>query len=226
MNGKTILLIDDSPDLLVLARKILESEGFQVLEALTVIDAFHILKDRIPNLILTDLVMPKKDGFDFLRQRLSIPALKSIPVVVLSGLNRRDSVERAIALGACDYVIKPLRASLLLQKVRKALKSQAFRSYAFPESNRPKIQVSVAAEILNTSESGLSLQSSIKLGPESFVMVHAALLETLGCQGILTRTSKKPGQYLESGLYVSDIQFIGMNRFLAKKLRTGTGYAT
>jgi PleD family two-component response regulator len=124
--GKTVLMIDDSPEALLLAKKIIESEGITFFEASNVADGIRSIEENSPHLVLTDLKMPEQDGFEFLRLRRTRADLSAIPVLVLSGMNDHDSVHKAISLGALDYIIKPFRAGLLIQKVRKALQSASF----------------------------------------------------------------------------------------------------
>src|SRR5271154_2065315 len=122
LKGKKILLIDDAPDARVFARRILAGDGADVEEASTIDEGLAIVARSAPHLIITDLMLPEKTGFDLLAERANNPTLAAIPTLVLSSSNDPKSVVRAISSGAVDYVLKPLKANLLLQKARKHLR--------------------------------------------------------------------------------------------------------
>lgn len=87
------------------AEKLKES-GFSVELAVDGQDGMEKLKTVHPDLILLDLIMPKKDGFQVLAELAADPALKTIPVMVFSTLGQENDIARAKALGARDYVNK------------------------------------------------------------------------------------------------------------------------
>ncbi len=85
----------------------------------TALTMTHRLK---PDLILLDLVLPKKSGFDFLKEMKADPVLEPIPVIVLSNLGTGENKEKAKELGALDYFVKSnTDLSFLVQRVKKVL---------------------------------------------------------------------------------------------------------
>src|ERR1700722_12471166 len=98
--GKTVLIVDDATDSRMIARNILEGAGMNTTEATQVNDATHYLETQTPHLILLDLHMIGVSSFDFLAKRKQQSRIASIPVIVVSAASDRDSVYRAIALGA------------------------------------------------------------------------------------------------------------------------------
>jgi CheY-like chemotaxis protein len=102
LQGKEVLIIDDTADVRFLSRKIAESAGMFVSEADSVFDALNALEKGSPHLILLDLRMPGGTGFDFLEARKNDQALRSIPVIVVTSSKEIDSVYRARALGTTD----------------------------------------------------------------------------------------------------------------------------
>ena len=132
LKNKKILLIDDAKDTQIIVRKIIEASSATFFGALTVDEGLSIFEENSPHIVLVDLNMPDKSGFDFLIHRRNKEQLKATPAIVLSGRNDQESVNRAIGLDASDYVLKPLNASLLLQKIRKHLRTLKFASYSFP----------------------------------------------------------------------------------------------
>lgn len=103
---KKILLIEDDEFLRKMYATKLENSGFDVIIASNGEEAIGILPKDKPDIILTDILMPKKDGFEFLREMRSLPEYKSIPVIVLTNLSEDQDLKRAKELGASEYIVK------------------------------------------------------------------------------------------------------------------------
>lgn len=101
-----ILVAEDDQYLLNAYRVKLVRAGFEVAMAMDGEVALETLKTIQPDLILLDLVMPKVDGFAVLESIQKDDRLKTIPVIVASNLGQKEDVERGMALGARDYIIK------------------------------------------------------------------------------------------------------------------------
>ncbi len=102
----SILLIDDAADFRRIYRHFLSREGYRIQEAEDGEKAWQLLRTNKPDLILLDLVLPKKSGFDVLRQIRAEPATKDIPVVILSGLGNEENIKRGVELGATYHSVK------------------------------------------------------------------------------------------------------------------------
>ena len=164
-----ILILDDDSEVLQLAAKILEVTGVKVLTALSVSQALDILKTKKPHLIITDLQMLPIDGFQFISMVKHDKNFSSIPVFVLSSYNDKESVFKAISLGADDYIVKPLNSNSLIRKVRKGLRDSEFLSYEFPK--QPKVQVSVSCSVHSVSEVGLKIESAVCFQKDALVKI-------------------------------------------------------
>lgn len=101
-----ILLIEDDPFFQKFYTFKLREQKFEVFVAKDGIEGMQMVRLNIPNLILLDLIMPNKDGFEVLQELSQDPVLKNIPVLVFSTLSQEKDVARAIQLGAKDYVNK------------------------------------------------------------------------------------------------------------------------
>ncbi len=117
---KKILVAEDDRFLSRVYATKLGSEDYEVILALDGEEAVTKIKQELPDLILLDLVMPKKNGFEVLELIKKNSATKKIPVIVLSNLGQDDDVKKATALGARDYLIK---TNLSIQDVVKKIKS-------------------------------------------------------------------------------------------------------
>lgn len=84
----------------------LEQAGYEVLVATDGVEAEKMIKKKKPDLIILDLIIPKKDGFDLLKNIKKDSKLKKIPVLILSNLGQDSDIEKGKKLGAEDYLIK------------------------------------------------------------------------------------------------------------------------
>lgn len=119
---KRILVIDDDDfSRRIVCEMIHSLPDYQVLEASTIADAEEIMRDQIVDLIVLDLLMPERSGFDLLSVRRGSRAMTRRKVLVTSSLDDRESVVRAAQLGANDYLLKPVKRDALLTKLHKLL---------------------------------------------------------------------------------------------------------
>lgn len=118
---KTILFIEDESALQKTIGGALEEDA-EVVSALDGEIGIRLAKKRLPNLILLDLVLPKKDGFQVLQELKEDPETANIPVIVLTNLEDMKDVQRALDLGATTYLVKSnYQLEDVLQKVREIL---------------------------------------------------------------------------------------------------------
>ena len=117
-----ILVADDESDLRILTRKVLESNGCEVEEAVDGREALARLTSRAPDLLLLDLTMPHVDGYEVLRTLRQTIGLAGLPVIVLTSLSDARSQVEAFTCGADDYVIKPFEPVLLMARIHAVLR--------------------------------------------------------------------------------------------------------
>ncbi|MDP3779464.1 MAG: response regulator [bacterium] len=103
---KKILFIEDESALQRAATRILTDQGYQTLSAMDGETGVALAQKEMPDLILLDLIIPKKDGFTVLEELKKDEKTKSIPVIVLTNLEGNADVERALLLGATTYLVK------------------------------------------------------------------------------------------------------------------------
>src|SRR5690349_22274389 len=122
----TILVVDDNPDNALLMRELLTSRGYEVVVALQVEQAEHKIRQHHPDLILLDVVMPGKSGYELCRQLKDDPATRLIPFVLITGLSDREDRVKGIECGADDFLNKPIYAEELFARVKSLLKLKDF----------------------------------------------------------------------------------------------------
>jgi len=105
-NKKNILLVEDDKFLSEMYATKLTDNGFEADVAADGPEAMVKIKERRPDLILLDIVLPKMDGFEFLRLLKKDDSYKDIRVIILSNLGQKEEIEKGLGLGADDYIIK------------------------------------------------------------------------------------------------------------------------
>ena len=120
-----ILIVEDEEFLVRALKDNLESEGYSVDTAVDGGEALERIKKSKPNIILLDLLMPKKDGFYVLAEVKKNPEWKLIPIIVLSNLGGDENIKKALEMGADDYFVKsqhPIEE--VIEKVKEYLEGR------------------------------------------------------------------------------------------------------
>ena len=113
-----VLVVDDDPAILDIARRVLSREGFQVSSALSGEEGLRLARQSVPDLIILDVMMPGMDGWQVLNALRSDILLRDVPVLMQSMLNERDL---GLLLGANEYLVKPVQREELTSAVRDLL---------------------------------------------------------------------------------------------------------
>ncbi|MCH9639595.1 MAG: response regulator [Betaproteobacteria bacterium] len=137
---RKILVVDDSPTERHLLANILTKGGYQVGVAACGEEALKITKEVMPDLILMDIVMPGLNGFQATRMISKDKATQHIPVIICSSKGLETDKIWGLRQGAKDYIIKPIIADELLQKISK-LKEAEVQKQAVPKKEAPKKKV-------------------------------------------------------------------------------------
>jgi CheY-like chemotaxis protein len=116
---RTVLTIEDQPDIRRLIRMTLEFKGYAVLEAGNGPDGLQLARSAQPDLILLDVMMPGMDGLTVAHTLATDPALRQVPVVMLSALGAAGDVQAGLDTGARAYLVKPFSPWELLALVEK-----------------------------------------------------------------------------------------------------------
>jgi chemosensory pili system protein ChpA (sensor histidine kinase/response regulator) len=120
-----VLIADDSPSVRHLTSNIIKNAGFQAIVAKDGLEALEILQSSkdLPDIILTDVEMPRMDGYELLSSLKRSPELQSIPVVMITSRASDKHRQKAFELGASEYLTKPFDDSILLEKIKILTKS-------------------------------------------------------------------------------------------------------
>lgn len=120
--AKKILMVEDEKDLQQVLGDLLKSEGFEILQAYNGEVGLEMARTKNPDLILLDLRIPKKDGFEVLRELKIDESTKDIPVIVFTNLETTEDIDKALEAGATTYIVKAnYELNDILRKIRETL---------------------------------------------------------------------------------------------------------
>jgi len=118
-----LLIVDDDLLLRSIAAKTLQHAGFQVTAAASGEEALLLFEEHAYDLLLLDVIMPGRDGYDVCQRIRAMPRGAQVPILMLTGLNDTASIELAFSHGATDFITKPINWALLSHKIRYALRA-------------------------------------------------------------------------------------------------------
>ena len=121
MAGEQILIVEDNPKNMKLARDVLKHHGYVTVEAPTAEDALEAAARRRPDLILMDIALPGMDGFSVLERLKADPSTATIPVCALTAFAMNDDRERCLRAGFDGYLVKPISVTEFPRQVRDLL---------------------------------------------------------------------------------------------------------
>src|SRR5881275_1008559 len=121
-----ILVIDDNPDIMLLMQELLATRGYDVVAVPDAVQAEAEIRRLPPDLILSDVIMPGKSGYELCRELKENSATRLIPFVLITGLSDREDRLQGIECGADDFLHKPIFAEELFARVKSLLKLKEF----------------------------------------------------------------------------------------------------
>ncbi len=158
MTARTILIVDDEPDIRQIVGEILEDEGYRVVVAEDATSARTRFEENRPDLVLLDIWMPGEDGLSVLKWWTENNVLHC-PIVMISGHGNVETAVEAVKYGAYDFLEKPLSTAKLLLTVERALEADELRR----ENERLRGQFVSSRELIGESEAMIELRRHIRL---------------------------------------------------------------
>lgn len=123
--SKKILVVDDNQDTIQILTAVLRRGGYVVIAARDGMEAVEKVQEEMPELILSDIMMPKLDGFGVIQALKAEPKFRRIPILIISAKVDPASKARGMELGAKDYIIKPINPGEVLRKIKEHLPETA-----------------------------------------------------------------------------------------------------
>ncbi|MGC2322688.1 MAG: HD domain-containing phosphohydrolase [Terriglobales bacterium] len=124
--AQRVLIVDDNPDNIILTRELLLSRGYDVQSVISAEDAQQAIQKQQPDLILLDVILPGKSGYELCHELKEDPFTRLIPIVMITGLTDREDKIRGIEAGADDFLNKPIFPEELFARVNSLLKLKEF----------------------------------------------------------------------------------------------------
>lgn len=115
----TVLCIEDNTDNRMLVRRVLEAEGYAVLEANNATQALEKIENGRPDVILMDISMPEIDGYTLTTQIKAIPGFQNVPIIAVTANVMRGDRERTLEAGCDGYIQKPIDIDTLTQQIER-----------------------------------------------------------------------------------------------------------
>lgn len=129
-NSPKILIVEDSRTQAIRLQFILDAHGYQVTMAINGVEALNHLKEPLPDLVITDIVMPEMDGYELCRRIKDDPASKEVPVMLLTSLSDPSDVIKGLQCGADNFITKPYKEDFLISRIKSILINREMRRTA------------------------------------------------------------------------------------------------
>jgi signal transduction histidine kinase/CheY-like chemotaxis protein len=213
-----ILVADDQPDNVMLLARYLESEGYNYIKAQDGLETLAKVRSEIPDLVLLDINMPYKDGFEVLKEIRADSAVQHIPVIILTAARLDPTeIQSGLNMGADDYVTKPFDRRELLARIRTKLRVKE----AEDTIRRRNRELNLLPEI------GKELSARLNIDELSNLVLHRTV-ETMGALvGHIILLNNKSLLHKEfhvaSDISVADTQIPPLNHLLERVQETGDG---
>jgi len=150
--SKKILIVDDDPSIVISLEFLMKQNGYQVASAHNGVDAITQVEAFAPDLILLDIMMPLRDGFEVCRMIRENPAWRGIKIILLTARGRPAEITKGLALGADTYITKPFSTQDLLAQVH------TIAAKTHPRRHDPKLRLlsELAYTVFDTETTGLT----------------------------------------------------------------------
>ena len=218
----SVLVVDDNPGDVFLAKTLLEEQGYTVHSAHNGHDALDIVAREQPDVVLSDVLMPEPDGFELCRQIKRNPATRLIPVVLITGLHDLEDKIKGIDAGADDFLAKPFNFDELIARVRSLMRLKRFTDELdSAESVITSLALTIEARDRYTeghcerlAEYSTALGAEIGLSPDELAALQwGGFLHDVGKIGVSDTVLQKP-----ASLTSSEFQAMKLHTVIGERL--------
>lgn len=178
-----ILLVDDDQDFLQIAQKLLEVSRIKAVSCSNAIDALEKAQQSSFDAIVTDANMTPINGYDFIKSIRKLAGYDVIPIAMMTGRRERRDVERALAVGAQDYIVKPIDPKQFIEKVQALIEQNrnTQKNLRFGELEiNEKAKIGVELSLIGVSEASVLLKSDHALAEGTVFNLQAETFMNLG----------------------------------------------
>jgi len=122
--SKKVLIVDDEPNIVLSLEFLMEEAGYNVRSVTDGEEALNAVRKEVPDLILLDIMLPKRDGYEVCREIRANAAWKDVRIIMLTAKGREVDQEKGIAFGADEYITKPFSTREVVERVKEILGSE------------------------------------------------------------------------------------------------------
>ena len=122
--SQSVLVVDDEPNIVISLEYVMKNAGYDVATAYDGEEALKKINELKPDLVILDVMMPKRDGFDVLKTVREDPALNSVRILMLTAKGRDEEREKGLSLGANDYMTKPFSTRDVVARAQELLSEE------------------------------------------------------------------------------------------------------
>ncbi|WP_127715783.1 two-component system response regulator [Halobacteriovorax sp. HLS] len=215
--SKSILVVDDDQDMQTYIKKILSNLGYEILLSNNTEDAFAMVLDHCPHLILLDINLEDDYGFSLLEKMKQVNLIGKINVYMISSQTNKQSITLSKEYGVNGYLLKPLNNQTLINTAKASVKDHSFTPIDF-SNEQEDIELDIPGEIIKLNEVSFTFRSKVKFTQKSKVEIESTFLKSL---------SIMPGHFtiyqqsrdIMPGLYDTVIQLLGLPEKTLQNIR-------
>jgi len=159
----TILVVDDEHIIRNILAKLIHALGYSVLQASNSTQAVSMIRQHQPDVVLLDIVMPGVDSMEVLNTVRDDDSLNATAIILISGIDRLDTIATYIEAGADDFLPKPFNSALLSMKIRNALERMRSRQHTQTSTESCEEFCSQLAHDLNNALTGIMMSTELLL---------------------------------------------------------------
>lgn len=219
---KKILIVDDLKSILVTLEAILQKEGYYVSACTNSMDALDRFSTEPFDLMITDAIMPAgANGYTLISTIRNGVRNKEIPIIMLTGKREKADIERALSVGANDYIVKPIDPDILLTKVKSILIQAESKKTTFATAHvSASANVVVKTDISAISESEVTFITNYQLTLGQLYRFSSDFFKQFDLEAVNTRiTSCEKSKEAFSHTYTIIGQFVGLSDNELSKIR-------
>lgn len=216
--NKTILIVDDDPDIRIYLRKILEGMGHEVFAAENPKEAEKIISTQYPHMVLLDINLDNENGLNFVAQIRMIDPYRKIKIVIISSTTNKKAIEVSQKIGTDGYLVKPINNNILLTTMKKLIPEMDLKTVCHIKEIDTLMMVKCFGQLHKISETSAILRSKIKFTEKIKLSLKGNFLKKYELERAQFVVNK-PSKDVVPGVYDTEIQLIGLKESDLKEIR-------
>lgn len=216
LKSKKVLILDDDSDFRIIVKKILETQGMSVSEAIDLTSAKEAIQTSPPDCMLLDINLSAQErGHTLLKERQENPLLYPFPIIVVSADSRAEIVKQSILYGADDFLLKPIKQTWLIQRLRKHLANSELLKKV-PPASLSEIHIHLKADLNQIGEVECGILSQAKFLKDARVRIQGGPLREVELHEL---RALEMGQPQVNGLFQNIFTMLGITEKASDQIR-------